>query len=46
MYLNLIETIFVAGINIKRIIFLKIKIQEKIIPSVTDKNTKLRWSVP
>lgn len=46
MYLNLIETIFIAGINIKRIIFLKIKIQEKIIPSISDKSTELWLSVP
>ena len=36
----LIETIFIAGINIRRIIFLRIKTQEKIIHSVTDKSTE------
>ena len=39
MFLN--EILFIAGINIKRLIFLRIKTQEKIIHSVTDKSREL-----
>lgn len=35
-----------VGINIKRIMFLKIRMGGKIIHSVTDKSTELQWSVP